>query len=92
MTLRTLFIAAFAATALAAHAGEDSTERSGISGVGPAFYEANCSLAEFTGQDPYPAQEGPCRPVTAAVGGTAQPQPQPEQKTEPKKPGRERFE
>ena len=92
--MRTLVFAAFAATALVAYAGEDSTERSGISGVGPTFYETKCGLAEFTGQDPYPGQQGPCRPITAAVGGTAQPQSQSgEQKpAAPKKPGRERFE
>ena len=49
MKARLLIAASIGAAALAAYAGEDSTDRSGSGGTGPAFYESPCGLAGFTG-------------------------------------------
>jgi hypothetical protein len=47
-----------------AFAGEDSTDKWGDGGNGPAFYESPCSLEEFQGNVPLPEK---CRPATEPV-------------------------
>jgi hypothetical protein len=55
----------FALAAVApAFAGEDSTDKWGDGGNGPAFYESPCSLEEFQGNVPLPEK---CRPATEPV-------------------------
>jgi hypothetical protein len=44
-----------------AFAGEDSTDKWGDGGNGPAFYESPCPLEEFQGNVPMPEK---CRPAT----------------------------
>ncbi len=45
--MKTLIAAVLAATALAAYAGEDSTERLGSAGTGPAFWQVPGGLPAF---------------------------------------------
>lgn len=62
MKARAFVTATLAAAALVAYAGEDSTDRSGIGGAGPAFYAAPCGLKGFAGPG-----EKPCSaPATIA--------------------------
>lgn len=56
MTMKALIGLTLAAAAFAAFAGEDSTDRSGIGGTGPAFYATPCGLKGFTG----PGDSRPC--------------------------------
>lgn len=55
--MKTMLMAALAATALVANAGEDSTDRWGSAGIGPAYWETPCGLRGFANAD---AQAAPC--------------------------------
>jgi hypothetical protein len=93
--VKAILIVAFSAASVAAYAGEDSTERSRAGGTGPAFYEADCGLERFVGQQSDPELQGPCLPASAAAGATEQREPAPQVQQEPQKPqmpGRERAE
>lgn len=59
--MKTLVALTLAAAAFAAYAGEDSTDRSGPGGTGPAFYTAPCGLKAFMG----PGQSRPCDAIAA---------------------------
>jgi hypothetical protein len=61
-------------TAAPAFAGEDSTDKWGDGGNGPAFYESPCSLEEFQGNVPMPEK---CRPATEPVHRPAAAAPSP---------------
>lgn len=56
MKAKTFLAVSIATAALSAYAGEDSTDRSGIGGTGPAFYATSCGLRGFTG----PGEQPPC--------------------------------
>jgi hypothetical protein len=64
----------FLATAAPAFAGEDSTDKWGDGGNGPAFYESPCGLEEFQGNVPMPEK---CRPATEPVHRPAAAAPSP---------------
>lgn len=54
MKAKTFLAASIATAALSAYAGEDSTDRSGIGGTGPAFYATPCGLQGFAGPGEQP--------------------------------------
>jgi len=55
MKAKTFLAVSIATAALSAYAGEDSTDRSGIGGTGPAFYATSCGLRGFTGPGEQPS-------------------------------------
>lgn len=63
--MKALVLATLAAASLAAYAGEDSTERWGANGTGPAYWETPCGLRGFTGP-------GDKRPCSAPLASSAQ--------------------
>jgi hypothetical protein len=58
--MKKLLLAAALALAGQAIAGEDSTDRWGAGGTGPAWYQTPCGLAGFRGPVPYPDAQRPC--------------------------------
>ncbi len=66
--MKAMLFAALAATALVVNAGEDSTERWGPQGTGPAYWEPPCGLRGFVNTD----AQAPCAsPSRAAVQDTS---------------------
>lgn len=68
--MRRLLFATLAAAALTIHAGEDSTDKSGIGGTGPAFYDRPCGLLTFAGPV-YAEDETLCKPGAGMQRGQA---------------------
>lgn len=61
--MKAMLFAALAATALVVNAGEDSTERWGPRGTGPAYWETPCGLRGFASTE----TQAPCASPSRAA-------------------------